>query len=617
VNSQEHVIQKLTVEIGLSDQQEAFALQTKITGNYQRLILASMNEVFDRLITKDEVIVIDKLEINLGHVIIQSLDEEFPPKVKAEIEDVLSKLLFEARNANGATTDIRITTSSGDAITVQAKVQHTSRSSFELLVYFLEYGILPWTADRKQKPHLSELVSEAMIHHPDKLRGVLQKLSGKRYVFRRLAFQLPDDQLQYLAAILGSAFSSALDELTTAVYKWMQAYVDEHPKKIKKGFNFSSTLKKLIWEETLVYFAANNGSLVNTVAEEAKVLYTTSVLERLFLLSGTKPDRLSVKYVRGNFDSVMKRALENVVENIGVPVQKTKGRRKSAKGLRDISTKDKQQEEYGDEFDMDADGYADEENEFQHDKNAQATDKLTGGKNKKTKASGKKSKSEEAAENKKKAAANNKKKPGERAGEDVEEEQPKLFKSKSEEEFLSQAPDLEEGVYIGNAGLVILAQFLTGFFRNLGYVNGKEFVDDTAKWKAVHMLQWLADGDKTEEEKEEAAITEHDLLLNKVLCGLDSAEPVPASIELTAEDKEEGTKLLKAVIGHWSIIKNSSVYTLRKTFLQKEGRLKKEGKDWFLYIHRDSAVDMLIDKLPWGISMIKLPWHEGIIYVEW
>lgn len=145
-------------------------------------------------------------------------------------------------------------------------------------------------------------------------------------------------------------------------------------------------------------------------------------------------------------------------------------------------------------------------------------------------------------------------------------------------------------------------------------------MDEEAKWKAVHLLQWLVDGDRKKEENEggeKTELTEHDLVLNKIFCGIDIAEPVPVSVELSEKEKEEGIDLLKAVIENWTIIKRSSVQGLQITFLVKEGKLKRLQQDWSLFIHRDSGVDMLIDKLPWGISMIKFPWNKETIYVEW
>ncbi|HTF04906.1 MAG TPA: contractile injection system tape measure protein, partial [Bacteroidia bacterium] len=76
-------------------------------------------------------------------------------------------------------------------------------------------------------------------------------------------------------------------------------------------------------------------------------------------------------------------------------------------------------------------------------------------------------------------------------------------------------------------------------------------------------------------------------------------------------------ELLQAILNNWTILQRSSVHALQSTFLQKQGRLKKTGTDWDLLIERDSAVEILIDKLPWGISMVKLPWNNFMILTQW
>ncbi|MEO5642818.1 MAG: contractile injection system tape measure protein [Bacteroidia bacterium] len=582
--SQQHIVQKFTIEIGLPDSERAFALQTKITNDYQRLFLKSMNEVFDQLVGIDEVVIVDKLEIDLGAFSPEEMEQELPEKIKKEIEEALSNLLNQARADKNNFTAVHLTTASGTAITVHVKVQRTSQSLFETLLYFLEYGIVPWSADGKQKPDTRYLVSEAMIHHPEELRRALLTLSSRKYIFRRLAFQLPGDQLQYLAAILECNFSAALDTLINSMSEWVRSYmqkvttakprISSQNKKNRSalpdftsadfptsnastGFptgsasmdfpsdsasmdfpsdsastDFSSGnastdfspafLKQKIWEETLHYFVSPEFRNGNVMGETAMIKYVATVVEHILATARIKPSASMLKEFKSNemYSNIIKAALEQLI--------------------------------------------------LTHKKSIP-----------------------------------------------VNESAPAVATVKKNEEYFPEAPDIEEGVYIKNAGLVILAPYLPGFFRNLGLVEGKEFINEEAKWKAVHILQWLAEGDKDVAEGEDEILTEHDLLLNKIICGMDIAEPIPVTLELTPSDKLEGMTLLISIIANWSIIKNSSVHTLRTTFLQKEGRLSREDENWNLFIHRDSAIDMLIDKLPWGIAMTKLPWNKRIVYVEW
>jgi hypothetical protein len=44
--------------------------------------------------------------------------------------------------------------------------------------------------------------------------------------------------------------------------------------------------------------------------------------------------------------------------------------------------------------------------------------------------------------------------------------------------------------------------------------------------------------------------------------------------------------------------------------------LMREDGDWVLQVEANTA-DILLDQLPWGISMIKLPWMGMMLWVEW
>ncbi|WP_373553308.1 contractile injection system tape measure protein [Haliscomenobacter sp.] len=168
-----------------------------------------------------------------------------------------------------------------------------------------------------------------------------------------------------------------------------------------------------------------------------------------------------------------------------------------------------------------------------------------------------------------------------------------------------------EGIWIQNAGLVLLAPFLATLFRNLNWVTGKNFVDTQMQQQAIALLQFMATG--------ESETSEEDLLLNKILCNWPLEEALLLLEPLPTEARQEAENLLLAVIAQWTALKKTSIENLRHTFLQREGKLI-QGPDggWQLYIER-KTLDVLLDRLPpgWGYSMVKLPWMQQILYVEW
>jgi hypothetical protein len=87
-------------------------------------------------------------------------------------------------------------------------------------------------------------------------------------------------------------------------------------------------------------------------------------------------------------------------------------------------------------------------------------------------------------------------------------------------------------------------------------------------------------------------------------------------LQLNDEECSAADTLLQAAIDHWAVLGKTSPDGLREVFLQRDGKLIKEGHSWKLSVEQ-KAQDILLDKLPWNLSLIKLPWMKEILKVEW
>ena len=167
-------------------------------------------------------------------------------------------------------------------------------------------------------------------------------------------------------------------------------------------------------------------------------------------------------------------------------------------------------------------------------------------------------------------------------------------------------PGAEEGIYIKNSGLVILHPFLPQLFAALEIAGEDELLQPE---RALCLLHYLATG--------QSGAPEYELVLPKVLCNVPLISPVEYDLDLTGSEKEEADALLEAVIRHWSVLRNTSPDGLRGTFLLRPGKVSlRDGSDWLLQVE-SNAYDDLLDELPWGISNIKLPWMDRMLWVEW
>jgi len=163
-----------------------------------------------------------------------------------------------------------------------------------------------------------------------------------------------------------------------------------------------------------------------------------------------------------------------------------------------------------------------------------------------------------------------------------------------------------QGLYVQNAGLVLLYPFLQKYVEACGFAQADTLAHPLA---AVHALQYLVTAQQQ--------TPEYELPLNKLLCGLPLSATVPLEVELTASIRQEAEQLLHAVIGYWSILKSTSPDGLRESFLKRLGKLSpKEEGDWLLQVEQQSY-DLLLEHLPWAYSPMRLPWMTGTLWVEW
>ncbi|HET6996192.1 MAG TPA: contractile injection system tape measure protein, partial [Chitinophagaceae bacterium] len=167
----------------------------------------------------------------------------------------------------------------------------------------------------------------------------------------------------------------------------------------------------------------------------------------------------------------------------------------------------------------------------------------------------------------------------------------------------------DEGIYVDHAGLVLIHSFLPVLFSTLDLLDDKQqFIGEGSQTKAVHLLSFLACG------KMNTAETE--LLFCKFLCGMPLKTAIAREVHLADNELEECEQLLRAVIQHWDVLKNTSTDGLREAFLSRKGKLDLGEETPVLYVEA-KAHDVLLEKLPWGISYVQLPWIDKPFTTMW
>ena len=167
---------------------------------------------------------------------------------------------------------------------------------------------------------------------------------------------------------------------------------------------------------------------------------------------------------------------------------------------------------------------------------------------------------------------------------------------------------ITQRIYIANAGIVIVGPYLPRLFSMLELTNKGSFTTLSFAYRAVHLIQYIV--------TQSTVTPEPMLVLNKILCGLPVSAPIPLEIDLRAQEQAAIEDMLTAIIAHWKAIGRTSIAGLRESFLQREGRLVFTDDAWRLRVESKSF-DMLIDRLPWGYTMVKYPWMKRVLHVDW
>ena len=165
-----------------------------------------------------------------------------------------------------------------------------------------------------------------------------------------------------------------------------------------------------------------------------------------------------------------------------------------------------------------------------------------------------------------------------------------------------------EPVFVENAGMVLSGPYLSMLFTKLDLIDKREFKSRYAAEKAVHVLEYMVTG--------EQSAPEYRLVLNKLLCGM---EPDRAIHQLCLLEKSETDlirELLLSMIAHWKALGKTSVEGFRQSFLIREGRLEVTENAWTLVV-APKPFDMLLDRIPWTFSPIRLPWMDRVLHVRW
>ena len=164
--------------------------------------------------------------------------------------------------------------------------------------------------------------------------------------------------------------------------------------------------------------------------------------------------------------------------------------------------------------------------------------------------------------------------------------------------------------FVADSGIILLSPYIPVLFERTGCLEKGKFLTDEAKFKAISVLNFAAFGSFSEPPRNAAVMN---ILSERPASPVYNKEELP---QISDSEKDIIEGLLKAVIANWKAVGHMSPDGLRASYFIRPGKIKVSENDCTLIIE-NKTFDILLDKLPWGYSVIKLPWMKKTLNVKW
>ncbi|MCX8525305.1 contractile injection system tape measure protein [Chryseobacterium formosus] len=490
---QDHIIQKVFVEITVNNKEKAFSIKEDISSFLSIDVFPEIEKYINALEYKldDHTLQIPRLELNLD-VKNSSLNAELKDKIAQLFKDELSEITKPITNSDQETEN----DSKAYLIDNQEKIIQT-------FIYFLEKGYMPWwNSDTDGIPFLESTVFNTLI-----LNNNFQK---------RIRSILPNENVK--ERIINQLSNEQIAQLCLSISKNKELKINLETDIIQHISKLNHAERQIVW-----------GLVLNVLSEHLNS--STINLKEYFLQQIVKIESFShnLSKVKANYQKL------RIVAKI-FPLIKEEEILESIESIKNNTI-----------------------NNSENAKNSAETVYKT----------------DETLNN---------------------------ILSQKDENLIK-----EDGQYVQNAGLILIHPFIKTLFEycNLLHPKTHQLTDPES---CAHLLHYIATG-KTN-------APEYDMTFEKFLCNIPINQTINRHIKISRKHKTQAKNVIESVQHNWNPMKKSSAALLQNEFFQRSGKLVASDHDFTLTIERKTQ-DILLDKLGWGISMIKLPWQEKFILVNW
>jgi len=596
----QHIIQKQVIELKLRKSRDAFRMQHLISEHYRNEIMHLLENVFDSYCSEEEVLVLDRLEIDFGTISEADLekarwDNEILTNFKANLLEQLEQILKNKTSLK------------------QARAGNICRQ----WIFYMQHGYLSWNTLVTDEQWYNAALQMLATDYAS-VTTLRQIIIQNKKIAHRIAWQHDAAFLTTLVEILTAQNQKLLPTAVEEIYSILKR-LDAN--KYKEAF--AAIGIKTLWQQVIGIAAT---AQKNYTSENIITLMLNAYADELPVQKRKQQHLLTgVSVIKNSLTTLLdKQANQNKNKPLAADELKT------ATTKKDVDTKQTEAQQLlkpRANTNIENVEYATEQSIGKEANTKDIKKEVEPEKPESLKKAGK-SEQEFDQDNKNEIGSADKKEAPEPNSKTINTQKEDIHppsakenwidkllpknQEKKEKNILRTTPLSkiipEEGIFIPHAGIVLTHPFLSSLFRRLQWIEDNYFISTEAQVKAVFMLHYLATGSTT--------AAEYHLLLCKLMCAYPADESLPAEMIFTEAELFEAADMLTAMIQQWSKLQNTSAAGLREGFLQRSGKLFIKNDMPHVQVE-SSAIDILLDYLPWSLSIIKLPWMKEILRVEW
>ncbi|NEQ81581.1 MAG: hypothetical protein F6K26_15385 [Moorea sp. SIO2I5] len=239
MNQQRHIIKKQIIELNLSSQQGAFELQNEVSIIYRHKVLPLIDNLFNQLSDSDTIYRINTLEIDLGNIDINNLEQELIDKILEQIQQQLAEQI--SRSTSSLSTQPQLKTELGESSPLLSRTEVLSNQTegetgenievnkftsvsatryqrlsdqigkseiaskralqLEIFSYFIQTGMLPWWAENLSKQELEQYCDRLITNSPNQVKSLVQQSLKNPKQLQRIIYQFSDSILLKISGL--------------------------------------------------------------------------------------------------------------------------------------------------------------------------------------------------------------------------------------------------------------------------------------------------------------------------------------------------------------------------------------------------------------------------------